>query len=83
MPFIDLNSHRTYAAVRSWSKKENQRAKERRRLAISRIIDLRVEEAHTLADMMDTDYARKQMLAIARGYDRLLQYTHQRTENRK
>jgi len=42
-----------------------------RRRAIARVLLLRLEEARTLADMMRTETARKQMAAIARGYERL------------
>jgi hypothetical protein len=47
-------------------------AKQARRLALWRVIELRLEEARTLTDMMDTKDARAQMRAIARGYDRLI-----------
>jgi len=42
-----------------------------RAMAISRLIELRLEESKTLVEMMDTKYAREQMLQIAKGYSRL------------
>jgi hypothetical protein len=82
MPFVDLNSHHIANRVRHWSKRENQRIKEVRRLAILRVVQLRLEESRTLADMMDTDYARKQMLMIAASYDRLAEHSLKRGMDR-
>jgi hypothetical protein len=56
--------------------KEPQRLARARVSAILRVLELRVEEAHTLADMMDSNSARKQMLDIAHGYGRLANALH-------
>jgi hypothetical protein len=56
--------------------KETRRLARARVSAILRVLELRVEEAQTLADMMDSNSARKQMLDIARGYGRLANALH-------
>jgi len=38
----------------------------------------RAEEARTIAELMDTPFARNQMLMIAEGYDRLAEHTAKR-----
>jgi hypothetical protein len=45
--------------------------KQRRAAAIVRLVELRLEEARTLAEMMDSNFARKEMNRIARSYEHL------------
>ena len=43
-----------------------------RKWALAYVIQLRLEEARTLVELMQTKRARAQMQAIARGYDKLV-----------
>jgi hypothetical protein len=45
--------------------------KQRRAAAIVRLVELRLEEARTLVQMMDSNFARKEMNRIARSYEHL------------
>jgi hypothetical protein len=58
--------------------KETRRLAQARMSAILRVLELRIEEAQTLADMMDNNSTRKQMLRIASGYGHLANALHGR-----